>query len=165
MRRFISGTVLIGMVCIGMTIAYNFAPFVAVMLAAPFARGNPTNAPDNNNDVMAADHMIVAALAKADKAAASNMFDANFMWTNSAGDTLEDFSTGKVPDYLPKPPLGDESGAQVSERTYGQVSAVQVASGKVHILRIWVMRPAGWRKRLTAGKCASGNRSPLARRR
>ena len=46
---------------------------------------------------------------------------------------------------MPKPPLGDESGAQVSERTYGQVGAVQVASGKVHILRIWVKRPAGWR--------------------
>ena len=35
--------------------------------------------------------------------------------------------------------------AQVSERSYGQVGAVQVASGKVHILRIWVKRAAGWR--------------------
>ncbi len=144
MRRFISGTVLIGLVCIGMTIAYNFTPFGAVILAAPIATGNPGDAPDNNNDVMAVDHMLVAALAKADKAAASNMFDGNFMWTNSAGDTLVDFHAGKVPDSLPKPPLGDESGAQVSERTYGQVGAVQVARGKVHIVRIWVNRPAGW---------------------
>src|SRR5450759_3681743 len=132
MRRFISGTVLIGLVCIGMTIAYNFAPFGAVILAAPIATGNPADAPDNNNEIMAADHMLVAALAKADKAAASTMLDGNFMWTNSAGDTLEDLSAGKVPDYLPKPPLGDESGAQVSERTYGQVGAVQIARGKVH---------------------------------
>ena len=34
----------------------------------------------------------------------------------------------------PNRSLGDESGAQSSERSYGQVGAVQVASGKVHIL-------------------------------
>jgi len=145
MKRFIIGTVVIGTVCVCMTIAGSFTPNLAIIQAAPLAKGSPADTPDNNNDVMAADHMLVAALAKADKAATTNMFDANFMWTNSAGDTLEDFSAGKVQDYLPKPPLGDESGAQISERTYGQIGAVQVARGKVHILRIWVKRPAGWR--------------------
>ena len=145
MKRFIIGTLVIGTVCVCMTIAGSFTPILAVIQAAPLAKGSPADTPDNNKDVLAADHMLVAALAKADKAATSNMFDANFMWTNSAGDTLEDFSAGKVRDYLPKPPLGDESGAQVSERTYGQVGAVQVARGKVHIVRIWVNRPAGWR--------------------
>ncbi len=142
MKRFITGTVVIGMVCVCMTIAGSFAPFVAAMLAAPTATASPADAPDNNSDVMAADHILVAALAKADKAAAGKMFDADFAWTNSAGNTLNQV---KVLGSLPKPPLGDESGIQVSERTYGQVGAVQIASGKVHILRIWVKRPAGWR--------------------
>jgi hypothetical protein len=70
------------------------------------------------------------------------MFDVDFTWTNSAGDTR---GRAKVQASLPKPPLGDGGTATVSEHTYGQVAAVQVASGKVHVLRIWVKRPAGWR--------------------
>jgi hypothetical protein len=91
---------------------------------------------------MTADHALVLAIAKTDKAAAEKMFDAEFVWTNSDGETV---TRAKVLNSWPKPPLGDESGAQVSERSYGQVGAVQVSSGKVHILRIWVKRPAGWR--------------------
>jgi len=64
------------------------------------------------------------------------------VWTNSAGDTLD---RAKVLESIPKPPLGDEAGAQISERTYGQLGAVQVADGKVHVLRIWAKRPEGWR--------------------
>lgn len=41
--------------------------------------------------------------------------------------------------------MGDESGADVSERTYGDVAGIQVAKGKQHIVRIWVKRAAGWR--------------------
>jgi len=41
--------------------------------------------------------------------------------------------------------LGDESGVEVSERTYGQVGAVNASRGKVHILRMWVQRPGGWK--------------------
>jgi hypothetical protein len=126
MKRWIPGTFLVGMLCFVMTLA----------------AGNPVDAPDNDKDVMAADHMLVTALGQADATAADKIFDADFVWTNSAGDTL---TRAKVLKSLPKPTLGDESGAQVSERTYGHVGAVQAASGKIHILRIWVKRPAGWR--------------------
>ena len=108
----------------------------------PPSAGIPAEAPDNNPDVLAADHAFVLALAKTEKAAAEKVFDSDFVWTNSAGETM---GRAKVMTSLPKPQLGDETGAQVSERTYGQVGAVQVGSGKVHILRIWAKRPAGWR--------------------
>jgi Domain of unknown function (DUF4440) len=142
MKGFIAGMLVIGMAYTALVIAGGVAPTIGFALAAPTSAVGSSNAPDNNQDVLAADRALVAALAKPDNAAADKVFDADFVWTNSAGDTI---GRAKVLDSLPKPSLGDESGAQVSERTYGQVGAVQVASGKVHILRIWVTRPVGWR--------------------
>ena len=70
------------------------------------------------------------------------MLDANFTWTDAEGKTL---SAAEVLHAVPKDALGDESGAEVRERTHGQVGAVQASRGKVHILRMWVQRPEGWR--------------------
>jgi len=125
-----------------LVVAGGLAPTVGFARGASPLAAMPADAPDNNPDILAADHALVAALAKADKAAVGKMLDSEFVWTNSAGDTIERAS---VLQSLPKPPLGDESSSQSSERTYGQVGAVQVASGKIHILRIWGKRPAGWR--------------------
>lgn len=119
--------------------------------AARAAGGTPRNAvatedaggpPDNNSEVMAVDHSFVLALAKADKLATEKFLDNDCLWTNSAGETFERATLAKA---LPKDSLGEEGTAQVSERTYGPVGAVQVASGKIHILRIWVKRSTGWR--------------------
>jgi hypothetical protein len=105
--------------------------------------GNAAAAPADDAAVKDADHALVAALAKGDKATAAKMFDAQLVWTNSAGET---FGRAKVAAALPKLMLGDESGTQVSEKGYGpDLAAVQVASGKMHVLRIWAKRPAGWR--------------------
>ena len=111
-----------------------------VTLASP----PPAYAADSKDDptVLQADHALVAALGKGDKAAAATLFDADFMWTNSTGATL---SRAKVLAELPKPALGDENGVAVTEYTYGQVGEIRVASGRLHILRVWVKRPAGWR--------------------
>jgi hypothetical protein len=92
--------------------------------------------------VMQADHQFVQAVAKGDVAALGKMLDAEFTWTDTEGKTL----TGEeVLRALPKDALGDESGLEVSERTYGQVGAVNAGRGKVHVLRLWVQRPGGWR--------------------
>lgn len=107
------------------------------------ANGVAAAAPADDAAVKQADHAFVAALAKGDKAAAEKMFDTQMTWTNSAGET---FGRAKVVAALPKPMMGDESGAQVSEMGYGpDLAAVQVASGKTHVLRIWAKRPPGWR--------------------
>jgi hypothetical protein len=117
--------------------------FVCVCIASSLTV-RPVTAADVKDDpsVLQADHALVAALGKADKATAEKFFDADFMWTNSAGETM---SRAKVLGKVPKPPLGDESGIQVTEYTYGQVGEVRVSSGKMFVLRVWVKRPAGWR--------------------
>jgi len=70
------------------------------------------------------------------------MLDAGFTWTDAEGKTL---AAEEVLRGVPKDALGDESGVEVSERTYGQVGAVNASRGKVHILRMWIQRPEGWR--------------------
>lgn len=101
-------------------------------------------ASDTKDDpqVLEADHALVAALANANKSAAGKWFDADFMWTNSVGETS---TRASVLSKMPKPPLGSEEGIQVTEYTYGQVGEVRVARGKLYILRVWVKRAAGWR--------------------
>jgi len=142
MKRLITGIVIVAIACVCMTMANSFSPLASVILAAPRAAAIPADAPDNNKDVLAADKLLVAALNKSDKAAAGKLFDSIFSWTNSAGETID---RAKALASLPKPPIGDESGAKIFEYTYGQVGAVQVSSGKVYILRIWVKRAEGWR--------------------
>jgi len=129
MKRFITNAFGRGLVCICMAAALQIRP-----MAAADSKDDPS--------VLQADHALVGALGKADKAAAEKLLDADFMWTNSAGETM---SRAKVLGELHKPPLGDESGIQVTEYTYGQVGEVRVASGKMYVLRVWVKRPAGWR--------------------
>ena len=99
-------------------------------------------AAEDDPAVMQADRQFVQAAAKADAAAIGKMLDASFTWTDAEGKT---FAAEEVLRAVPKDALGDESGAEVSERTYGQVGAVQAGRGKVHILRMWIQRPEGWR--------------------
>jgi Domain of unknown function (DUF4440) len=142
MKSLLTGMFVAGMMYVALVVLGGLAPTIGLPLNLPQSAGNSTERPGDSQDVLTADHALVTALAKTDKAAAEKMFDAEFVWTNSDGETV---TRAKVLNSWPKPPLGDESGAQVSERSYGQVGAVQVSSGKVHILRIWVKRPAGWR--------------------
>jgi len=99
-------------------------------------------AADGDSAVMQADRQFVQAAAKGDAAAVGKMLDAGFTWTDAEGKTL---AAEEVLRGVPKDALGDESGVEVSERTYGQVGAVNASRGKVHILRMWIQRPEGWR--------------------
>lgn len=91
--------------------------------------------------VLQADHEFVQAAAKGDTATVGRVLDTEFTWTDADGKTL---SRVEVLDSLPSPALGTETGAQVKQRTYGQVSTVMSSRDKAHVLRIWVRRPAGW---------------------
>jgi hypothetical protein len=68
--------------------------------------------------------------------------DKDFTWTDADATTL---SANEVAHVLPKPALGDESGVDVTERTYGEVSSVSASRGKIHVIRFWVKRPEGWK--------------------
>ena len=122
----------------------RFALVVGFLFAGAFAGPlfRVAAAAGDEDAVLQADRAFVQALAKADAAAASKFLDAEFSWTDSAGITQ---SRAEVLKSFPKPVLGDETDAEVKEHTYGEVGTVMAARGKVHVLRIWVKRPAGWR--------------------
>jgi hypothetical protein len=89
-----------------------------------------------------ADHDFVQAVAKEDAAKLATLLDKDFTWCDSAGKTL---SLAEVLRSVPKDSLGDETGAEIKQLTYAEVGAVMAGSDKVHVLRMWVKRPAGWR--------------------
>src|SRR5258707_12494928 len=115
--------------------------FAFAFLCASFSfAANRLVAAEGDPAVMQADRAFVQAAAKGDAAALGKMLDAEFTWTDVEGKTL----TGEeVLRAVPKDALGDESGVEVSERTYGQVGAVKASRGKVHILRMGVERRGG----------------------
>ena len=121
-------------------------PFLALVLLTaglliPTTQRNAFAA-DGDPAVLQADRAFVQAAAKGDAAAVGKMLDAEFTWADSEGKTI---AAEEVLRAMPKDALGNESGAEVSEQTYGQVGAVQASLGKVHVLRMWVQRPGGWK--------------------
>jgi hypothetical protein len=95
--------------------------------------------------VLQADHAFEQTFEKADRMAAGKLLDADFTWTDYSGKiaTKPQVLKSLAPGAGPKPALAG-SGASVKEYTYGQVAVVQVNSGTMHVLRVWVKRPAGW---------------------
>src|SRR5258705_704063 len=89
-----------------------------------------------------ADRAFVRAATSGDAKTAAPLLDQDFTWTNLDGSTLE---ASRVRQSLPSPAIADETGAQTMSYGYGSVGVVEVNAGKVHTLRVWVKRPAGWR--------------------
>jgi hypothetical protein len=103
---------------------------------------NSTAAAGDDQYFLQADHEFVQAVGKGDAAAVGKVLDADFTWTDADGKTR---TRAEVLTSLPTPALGNEIGAQVKPRIYGQVGAVMSGRDKTNVLRIWVKRPAGWR--------------------
>src|SRR5712692_4893497 len=137
MKRFVAKTLVIGAACAAIWAAPASKP-----VAAQGATQSHERSPERSNDqaVLQSDHAFVEAVGKADRAAFGKLLDTDFTWTDSAGNTL---TRAQVLQTLPTPAAGYD--AEAKERTYGQVGALQAASGKVHVLRVWVKRSAGWR--------------------
>jgi hypothetical protein len=97
---------------------------------------------DDQKAVLRADHDLVHALTAGDKVEVEKLLDADFTWitTDGRNQARED-----ILQTLPKPIVGDDSGAKVLERTYGQIGLVALDSGRAHVLRLWVKRSNGWR--------------------
>ena len=92
--------------------------------------------------MLAADRAFVQAVARGDAKSAAGFLDQDAAWTAADGATL---SASQIRQKMPKPALADETGAEAKQYGYGQVGVVQVNAGKLHSLRVWVQRPAGWR--------------------
>jgi hypothetical protein len=102
---------------------------------------NPAVAADDQS-VLQVDREFVQSAAKGDAPTVGRLLDADFTWTDADGKTQ---SRADVLQSLPSPALGNESGAQVKQRTYGQVGAVMSGREKISVLRLWVRRSSGWR--------------------
>jgi hypothetical protein len=126
MRRFVTTVLAVGVVC------------GAAMVTLP----SPRVAAADESSVLQIDREFVQATAKDDKAKVAALLDTDFAWTDADGKTQ---TKTDVLKSLPTPALGNETGADVKHRTYGAVGAVMSGRGKIHVLRIWVKRPAGWR--------------------
>jgi hypothetical protein len=117
-----------------------FSFLLSALLALPPLRPSVLAAEDQS--ILQADHEFVQATGKGDISTLGKLLDTDFTWTDADGKTR---SRAEVLGSLPTPALGNETAAQVSQRTYGQVGAVMSGRDKIHVLRIWVRRPAGWR--------------------
>jgi hypothetical protein len=86
--------------------------------------------------MLQADRAFVQAVAAADKPALEKLLDADFTWTGSDGKTLTTIPT--LPHRSP-----DQAGFK--SYSYGDIGDVQENFGRLHVLRVWVKRPAGWK--------------------
>jgi hypothetical protein len=123
------------------TLRFLAVALLSASLLLPIAAPN-TTAADTDQVVLQADRKFVQAASLQNGSLLARMLDDDFTWTDADGKTL---TFAEVLHSVPKPILGDESGIDVTQRTYGQVGAVQASRGKIHILRMWVQRPGGWR--------------------
>jgi len=120
--------------------AITLAAIFGALLFATFS--NRPLAADTDQAVLQEDRAFVQAAARGDASTLISLLDKNFTWCDSNGQI---FSASEVLRSVPKDALGEESGADLTEQTYGQAAVVTVSHGKVHILRLWVQRPSGWR--------------------
>ena len=104
--------------------------------------GIKTHAAEGDSALLQADKKFVVAASLQNGSLLTKLLDSDFTWTDADGKTM---TTSEVLHNPPKPILGDETGIDLAERAYGQVGAVSASRGKVHVLRMWVERPAGWR--------------------
>lgn len=123
------------------TLRRNFLVAVTLSAAMLFSAARPVAAADDPA-VLAADRDFVQAAAKSDGAALGKLLDADFVWIDANG---KNEKRTQVLASAPKSAIQDASGADVRRHDYGQVEVVQTDTGKLHVLRVWVKRPAGWR--------------------
>ena len=117
-------------------------PVSILFWACQIASTQPVGGQTSDQELLQADRAFAAAVAQADKRALAKMLDADFSWTDSDGKTQ---NRSKVLESLPKPGIPDESAASTKHYLYGELADVQMNLGRVHALRVWVKRPAGWR--------------------
>ena len=92
--------------------------------------------------VLAADWDFAQAAGKADSAALGKLLDNDFVWIDSRGKVS---NLTQVLGFVPKIAAVTADSPKVRWHNYGQVEVMQTDSGRMHILRIWVKRPKGWR--------------------
>jgi len=118
----------------------KIAVVVACIAILAVLTSKPAAAADDA--VVQADHVLVQALEKGDKAAAEKLLDADFTWIDSDGVMWakdDAFRAGL------KPLVGSASDVKIIEHKYGKVVWIQESVGNNYVAHFWVERPKGWR--------------------
>jgi len=122
------------------TLHRNALAVAALSTAILLTAARPAAAADDPS-LLAADQNFAQAVAKPDAAALGKLLDSDFVWIDANGRVEK---RAQVLGSVPKSGLSGAGGADV-RHDYGQVETVEANSGKMHVLRVWVKRPAGWR--------------------
>lgn len=115
---------------------------LAVACVAVLATLTSKPAAAADDAVVQADHALVQALEKGDKAAAEKLLDADFTWIDPDGVMWakdDGFRAGL------KPLVGSGSDVKIIEHKYGKVVWIQESTGNNYVAHFWVERPKGWR--------------------
>ena len=95
-----------------------------------------------NPAVLAADRDFTQSAAKSDTAALGKLLDTDFVWIDVSGKKV---NRAQVLGSVPKLIINRQAPENRHDFDYRQVTVVQTDNGKMHVLRVWVKRPAGWR--------------------
>jgi len=122
------------------------ASLAALTCALAFSACRPALAADDAA-VRAADGEFSQAAAKGDNATLGKLLDADFQWIDASGHVRGRSQVLKaVPKMLiPNPIANDVSPDSIRLLDYGQLAVTETDHDRRHVLRVWVMRPAGWR--------------------
>lgn len=129
MKRFLILGLIVGVLCGG------------ALASGPVGRVDAAD--EGEQAALQADKSLLSALGKADKAAASKLLDADFVWTDTDGKSLK---KAEVLGILPTFATDNMGDAQQQTHFYGQVETIIGSHHNARFLRIWVKRPAGWRE-------------------
>ena len=99
-------------------------------------------APADNQRILDADNSFRQAINKSDGAAVAALLDENFEWTNAEGRTRTKQESLQNPADLK-----DDGKAATNTKAYnyGEAGFISGSQDEKRFLRVWVMRPAGWR--------------------
>ena len=122
----------------------NVRAAAALLCALIFslAGAAPRAAAADDPAVLAADWDFAQAAAKSDSAALGKLLDNDFVWIDMNG-KVSDLT--RVLGSVPKISAAAGGAPKVRWHNYGQVEVTQTDSGRMHVLRVWVKRPKGWR--------------------
>jgi len=122
----------------------NVRAAAAIVCALIFsvAGAAPRAAAADDPAVLAADWDFAQAAAKSDSAALGKLLDTDFIWIDMNG-KVSDLTRvlGSVPKITP----ASGGSPKVQWHAYGQVEVTRTDVGRMHVLRVWVKRPKGWR--------------------
>src|SRR5438445_3091659 len=102
--------------------------------------------------VLAADRDFEQAIVKSDAAAMGKLLDSDFQWIHANGKIESRAQVlARMAELARRGEVIVDAGYPFAGKTdtrrhgYGRVEVVQTDNGKLHVMRVWVKRPAGWR--------------------